>query len=800
MQRKRLIFTAVLSILYMLVALLPARAEIRRALLVGIDKYEPPAGAKPVSTNAIRGLIQRVAVKGNSSRPRFGSLDGAVSDMEAMKALLIDRFGFREGDIKTLTNQDATADAILSTIQKHLIDSAQPGDVSLLYYAGHGSRMLNKGTIEEQSRYDSTIVAADWWRGTPDLRDKELARLFRPAAQKGIVLTIIADSCHSGSLLRGGWKVREVPEDAGLYVDDPPDKDAAGNLLPPPEELGALVLSAAQDYQPAAEIRTDSGSYHGAFTWALLQILRYSPPNEPMSRIFQRVRALVQSEIPLQEPVMAGKGRAERGLFGQPADSTRSITVAVRTVTGDTVELQGGQVLGLAKGCELVKISKSSDKTPVRITITDVTGLSKSEAKILSGPPESVHPGDLFQLDKWVQPEEGTLRVYLPPKPPSLARIMAVAKSVSDLKLPGWVEDPTVTPPDFVMRWDGSEWVLARNGPGGGAPLRLGAEPDTAQIRTRLGDSPSARLFLMLPLPAEVADQIHLGSGTSLDAIVPVDSMADARYVLAGRYRNAGLEFAWVAPSGSEEELKQMAEEARKRGAPEMQSRMPLRSKWLMLPAGPNASTGLAAQLEDYAARITRLRSWIELEPPPDSSPFPYSLAFQEISSKRWVTQGEMRKGEQYKLYLKSDPDLLHRLEQAGKQVPKRYVYVFIIDSDGTGTPLFPGSQGNVENLFPIHPEQTPLPAEISLSTGTYDLTITDPLGTDVYFMIASDEVIDAMVFSFEGVRGGPEGTRGGNLSRLLFGIGSGRTRGVKPSPAASQWSIEKRVIRSVAK
>ncbi|MGD1010349.1 MAG: caspase family protein [Candidatus Aminicenantales bacterium] len=786
MPRKRVILTAALFIFCLLTMFLTAGAETRRALLIGIDKYDPPPGAKPGPTKAIHGSIKRVAVNGNSKRQPFESLDGAVSDMDGMKILLMDKFGFREGDIKTLTNQEATADEILSAIQKHLIDSAQPGDVSLFYYAGHGSLMRNLST-PKQSGYDSTIVPADWWRGTPDIRDKELARLFRKAVEKGIALTVIADSCHSGSLLRGGLKMREIPGDAGFYVEDPPDRDQAGHSLPNPEEEGALVLSAAQDYQSAAEIATDSG-WHGVFTWALLQILRYSPENEPMSRIFERVRALVQSEEPVQEPVMAGKGRAERGLFGQPADLTRSITVAARKVAGSMVELQGGQVLGLAKGCELVRIPGSSGEAPVRIEITDVTGLGKSVAQVRSGPPESVHPGDLFQLDKWVQPEEGILRIYLPPTPPSLARIMAVAKSVAGLQLPGWVEDPTTAPPDFVMGWNGSEWVLARNAPGGEVVLHLGKEPNTAQIRKRIADSPAARFFLMLPPPAEVADQLRLGPGTALDAIVPVSSMAGARYALEGRYRGAGLEFAWIAPTGSEEDFKRMA----------LLPRMPLRTKWLALTAGIDAPRGLAAQVEEYAVRIARLRAWIELEPPQASTPFPYSLAFQETSSKRMVTEGEMKRGERYKLFLKSDPDLLARLEQARQKVPRRYVYVFIIDSDGTGTSLFPGAQGNVENLFP--PDRTPLPAEIPLSSRDYDLEISDPLGTDVYFMIVSAEAIDPMAFTFEGVRGGPEGMRGGGLSQLLFGIGSGQKRGGKQPPAPSQWSIEKRVIRSVAK
>ena len=160
MLRIRLIFSAGFSLFCILVMFLTAGAETRRALLVGIDKYDPPSDSKPGPTKAIHSAVKRVAVKGNSKRQPFESLDGAVSDMDAVKTLLMDKFGFRADDIKTLTNQEATADEILSAIQKHLIDSAQPGDVSLFYYAGHGSLMRNLST-PKSSGYDSTIVPAD---------------------------------------------------------------------------------------------------------------------------------------------------------------------------------------------------------------------------------------------------------------------------------------------------------------------------------------------------------------------------------------------------------------------------------------------------------------------------------------------------------------------------------------------------------------------------------------------------------------------------------------------------------------
>ena len=52
---------------------------------------------------------------------------------------------------------------------------------------------------------DQTLAPADNWRNTPDIRDKEFSRLLWKAAAKGVKVTFIADSCHSGSLARGAW-------------------------------------------------------------------------------------------------------------------------------------------------------------------------------------------------------------------------------------------------------------------------------------------------------------------------------------------------------------------------------------------------------------------------------------------------------------------------------------------------------------------------------------------------------------------------------------------------------------------
>ena len=131
-----------------------AEAETRRALIVGINQYQiHPTG------------------------DRVPNLDGALADAEAIAALLQNLHGFKPENIRILRDQEATRAALLSALDSHLVQSAEPGDLSLFYYAGHGSYVENPASQETDKR-DETIIPADSNTGTPDVRDKELAQHF----------------------------------------------------------------------------------------------------------------------------------------------------------------------------------------------------------------------------------------------------------------------------------------------------------------------------------------------------------------------------------------------------------------------------------------------------------------------------------------------------------------------------------------------------------------------------------------------------------------------------------------------
>lgn len=375
----------------------------RRALLVGINDYSASRFISP--PGATRGKTEIRTPKG--TRASWPSLSGAVNDIEAMRAMLVGRYGFDDGDVLLLTDQEATRQAILRAVTEHLVKPARKDDVVVFYFSGHGSQVKNTES-DEPDRLDESIVPADSKVGRPDVRDKELRRLFNQILDQRADLVVILDSCHSGSGARG--------QSRGLHPDlrDITDGDDYG---PRPESRGALVLSAAEDDRLAYETMDEHGRAHGAFSLALLRALRSASATESAERVFQRAWSWLGERPRLQNPVLEGLPRRKREpLFGGAGGPPRGLVVPVDRVFKDSVTLQGGWVHGLAVGSELRRLEAPANRA-TRIRVTALQGLGRSKAVLISEAQIAnveVTPGQLFEIDTWVAPDQGTLKVWAP--------------------------------------------------------------------------------------------------------------------------------------------------------------------------------------------------------------------------------------------------------------------------------------------------------------------------------------------------------------------------------------------------
>ncbi|WP_447972031.1 caspase family protein [Nitrospira sp. Kam-Ns4a] len=774
------------------------RAESRRALLVGINKYGS-SGTPQLQFGTFGGAGAKESGFSKATRISRGSwtdLDGAVNDARAMREILIQRNGFPPENILLLENEAATRERILGAFQSHLIEPAKPGDRLVFFYAGHGSRIRNSRSGEADGR-DETIVPADFKTGVMDIRDKELARLYTQALNKGVVLTAIFDSCHSGSLSRGPTPVLEKsrvgPEDERdvaelIGPEPPPFTEAEG---PPEKRPGALFVSAAQEDESALEAMDEHKIRHGAFTLALLRTLATVSPHAPAKQIFSRVSALLKADHKLQQPVLEGtEARRAQALFGGDAEAGggRLVVSVIKKLDEQKVELQAGWAVGLTAGSELRKLGAPPAK-PVRVRVTRVTDVGRSEAELVGGAGGEIRPGDSFELEKWGVESPGLLRLWLAPALDDLAGLTRVARELSGLRgspRVTWVEDPWKQSPTHVLFWSGTEWMLSSSG---GERKGLGKSPTAALVLERLrpGDGKKAELFLNLPPWLALAAALDPSGDPAAGAVQMAAAPEEADYLLVGHSRDGRVEYAWSLKNVTETDVPR-------------QFPMPIRTDWVAPDQGAagEPAAQLAAELKRQTARLSRLQGWLTLKGSAEDERFPYHLALRHARTGRIVGQEDLQGEEVYGLVLQAEPD---RLREAlrGRGVERRYVYVFVIDTHGQSTLLFPEKgAGNVGNRVPF---DVKVPGEeIPLGPGEL-LQITEPFGTDTYILLATKEALpDPDVLDAEGVR-----TRGGargpdnELGRLIESIGT-TTRGGKPLAAPSAWSIQRVTLRSVAR
>lgn len=734
-----------------------APAGRRRALLIGINDYSGPAG-----TN-VRGVSDR----------EWADLRGAVRDAEGLREILVRRYEFAESDIEMLTDRKATRSAILAALAR-LATQAHAGDTVVFHFSGHGSQVKNSHS-DEPDRMDESIVPADSRLGVPDIRDKELGKHFNRILDRGARLTVILDSCHSGSGVRGlatGETARGIKAD----LRDVKDASAAGRR---PEDRGALVLSAAEDLGLALETVDEEGKDRGAFSWAWMHAMRAAEPDEPAMETFFRARARLGVMSRHQRPILAGNTGARQRPFpgvqsGRPLSRT---TMAVEALRDDgTVVLQGGWLNGLTIGSELRPLGREASR--VRLEVTALTGLVRAEGRVVGG---DITPGSLVQLVSWAAPPGRPLRVWLPRTAMSAAELTRLAQAVAeDAARRGirWIADPTVTTPTHLLRWNGRTWEL------------LSAKTATRRTASEAGAalplvSRNASLFVQWPVPDALGQRLvgdaatrrlrtSEARGQAPEAAVPivtVDRAEEADYILAGRFDQAALGYAWVRPLST--------------AADRAESALPVRSEWEK-PDVPRAVFALAKTVE----RLQRVLAWQLLESPPGTA-YEYRLAVRRARDRELLTK-QIEGGDSYGIALRIRPGQT-------SSAASRYVYIFLVDSFGRSTLLYPRN-GSVENFFPLpHGAAqggTRPPAEIALGS-PQAFTAVEPYGADTYFLLTTDEPLgDPWILEWDGARPRQSGGKT-PLEQLLVNVGA-PDRSARRFRTAANWSIERMVIESM--
>lgn len=359
------------------------------ALLIGIDYYKPNRLYK-----SLKGAVRDINLVGTFLRETLKlpaeRIHRLTSPNQEDTALLAAR---------SAQEQEPTYANIVNTF-KDITESAQSGEQVYIHYSGHGGRATSIYPFKQEPN-DEGIVPMDIGDTEEGryLRDVEMTTLLKRMTDKGLVVTMILDSCHSGGATRGDAEIRSAGETDTA-------QRSSQSLVATPEELeqnwldltrnraiGAAGLPQSREYVLLAACRPNEYAYeyavnggterNGALTyWMIDTLTSVATSGQPLTYklLHDRVNAQIQSKFPQQMPMILGE--SSRLVFGSETWST-PFTVAVIRVSDTQITLNAGQAQGLSKGTRFsiypLNTTDFTDKAN-QVAIVELTRVDASES------------------------------------------------------------------------------------------------------------------------------------------------------------------------------------------------------------------------------------------------------------------------------------------------------------------------------------------------------------------------------------------------------------------------------------
>ncbi len=324
------------------------------ALLIGIDYYLPNT------------------LPGGGTYP---SLSGCVRDINHVEDFLTQNLKIPKTNIQKLssskgsdsdkpsepTDKWPSYENIVNAFRK-VTNEARQGDQVYIHYSGHGGEASTiYPDLKTENGTDETLVPLDIGNSEARyLRDIELAHLLEQMVDKGLIVTIVLDSCHSGGAtrafeqrdseltksvaVRGISTVDSTPRPTDSLVASSEQLEstwhkinqekqieatrgfeAASGWLPRPS--GYTLISACEPKESAHESSFDAnGEKNGALTYFLLKSLKKMKEETTFRQIHNELITKVHSQFHNQTPMLEGEGN--RIIFvGNKVRTTKAATV-----------------------------------------------------------------------------------------------------------------------------------------------------------------------------------------------------------------------------------------------------------------------------------------------------------------------------------------------------------------------------------------------------------------------------------------------------------------------------------------
>jgi hypothetical protein len=331
----------------------PTDAPKKHALLVGVSEYE----------------------RGKAGEEWWNLNSGP--DVEAMHKVLVEKFGFKESEIKILrTKQETTHKSIVDNFRSFIIEQTQPGDIVYFHYSGHGGQVPDTNTPDnplvgdELDGFDECLIPSDYVSkndGSNNLRDDELGNLLDELKKKRPAnVTLSFDSCFSGTITRGGRHKARDQKWEGPQPSTPatPPKNSvvekgSGGLLKRGEAVasGYVLITATRNNQVDTETNDENGQEMGPLSYALSRAFSKAGPQTTYRDIFESVNETMNRMSNDQNPQL--EGDMDKLLMNGTALPPQPY-IPISVDAKGKITLQAGEVQGMTSVSRLALFSNET--------------------------------------------------------------------------------------------------------------------------------------------------------------------------------------------------------------------------------------------------------------------------------------------------------------------------------------------------------------------------------------------------------------------------------------------------------
>jgi hypothetical protein len=209
-------------------------------------------------------------------------LYGCVNDAMNLKTLLTTKYKYKEENIKTILNKEATKKTILEEITK-LVKEASTNDRLFISYSGHGVSTTDRSGDEADGK-DELLVSSDNYA----IFDDELKDILDTHLQEGVKLFALFDNCHSGTILDLPYQYFKTytKSDSDEVLVHPKYKETNGDVV---------CISGCRDDQESMDAYINF-EYTGAMTRSFIDVLtRHQEKDMSWKSLLENMRSYLKS-------------------------------------------------------------------------------------------------------------------------------------------------------------------------------------------------------------------------------------------------------------------------------------------------------------------------------------------------------------------------------------------------------------------------------------------------------------------------------------------------------------------------